>query len=805
MSDPIACLLQKMEAGLVDKESAMEFKRLTENYLNNMSKKDINVAGKNAAEAFEHRTNSLALHEMKYAEKSSALFKKIEAAPDAKQVQLVVDRFFLDNQQFALNAYNTQFNAQTAATLEKMGRAFFMNPSVDDTMAILRAIMNGEKPVNPQLKELAAAIKTDRSFAAAELKRLGATGHRLPAENSMTLDFDIGRLQASNEATFIGELTSAIDIDHLAANIPYLDAIEGGINGYFKLVYASLRDGVSVHGHKIRPLGTSPEEFIATFRNNLQVTSPESWMRMQSLYGAAGEKPNVLAHLLASGESAARQAANLDYFAASPSRLLDGLELQLSAKGLDAADITRIVERGRDAVRFFEGDYNNHVHVFRTFKVPFTNISFAPVLALETFSSYGALLLGGRATLSSFFGDPAVARSVMKDLGLKTAGRLETITKATNSDVIKAFGASKEMAARLGLTIDNVTDALNYTMRGNMASMGARTVNKNASLFLRWTGMTPATNMNRRANLINTALNLGELKETAFEALPDGLKRVFDRFEIDAGAWEALRTKAVRQENGLDHISPSNILYDDPELGAKIGRFFAYVQEAGTPTGSIRAEKWLAKMRSLGGAQAAFGKTILTFMGFNGSVWQNHIVRALAREEGAVAAYARLAVYTTLSGALVELANHAVRNEKPDLSSPYFWGQAYTTGGSASYYGMLLETAGRALGGNATQAMQDLVGSKALGFTLGTVAGVSDVLLTAGRKAIDGEDYNMGAKLFNLAYKFIPGQSHWAFSYFMQENMRNIIAEELDPKAFRKTQRRLAKTKEQKGITPLFE
>ena len=790
-SNPLTCLLKKLKEGKVDKASVKRITELTNKYTDQLKgvlgeDEAVLQASKEALVAFEHDLNNQII-------KSNALFNAFDSADKAlegkglREANQIVKQLTLDNHQFAIEGNHRVYAGPIAEAMEKLGESFYKNLSPSDNLTLVDGLIKGTRTKNAPLQSIIDAARKSFDFQDADLMRLGASGHRKAPKNTLDMTFYMGHLQNIEKEEFLSDIMSNVDTDHLLINSPYIDKMKGGLKDLIDLGYDVLKDGAGAHRTRIEKLGVTPAEFKMSFIRNLRVSEPENWMNMQGKYGdgAAGEV-DVLSHMLNRSENAARQAAKLQYFGANPEALVKHIEGNLQSKGFRADKIEQIVKGATDNAKYVSGGYENHLNPFykTTFNNPITQKPFMPIQALSTFKSMGGFLLGFRASIAAFMTDPAYIKAFQKNLGFKARGRLRTMN-ATDASMVEIFENNREITARLKLTIDGTLDKMHARVRGMDSTFGSRAVNKGVTRFLKMSGMTPATAMNRQTNVMNSAFNLGELKGTAFNKLNPELAQSFDRFAITEADWNVLRKEGVRTLEGVDQISPDNILDKNPEVGKKIAQWFSWAQENGTPTSSIRQQKFIAKMRDTGPLQAGLTEMMVTFMGFSGSVWQNHVTKALGGTSKGFSYYAGLNAYTTFAGALTLVAANTLTNKKSDPTSFDFWADAWNVGGAGSYFTDLIANDGRSL--------DKTLGSKITSFTGGTILQASEVIKKNAEKALKGEETKLAADLFRLSYKFLPGQSLWYLKELMEESFKKPVLRILDPKGQKRRDKRAKK------------
>lgn len=780
-----------MNAGLVDEASVKRISELTNKYTEQLKgvlgdDEAILRGSKEALGAFEHDINNQVI-------KSNALFAAFDTADKALkgktlgESRQVVKQLTLDNHQFAIEGNHRIYAGPIAETMEKLGESFYKNLSPSDNLTLVNGLIHGTRTRNKGLQGLIDAARKSFDFQDADLMRLGASGHKTAPKNSLDLTFYMGHLQKVRKEEFLADVMDNVDTDYLVLNSPYIDKLKGGLKELVDLGYDVLKEGGGANRTRIEKLGVSPAEFKMSFTRNLRVNKTENWMTMQGKYGDGGAgEVDVLSHILNRSENAARQAAKLQYFGANPEALVKHIEKNLQSKGFRTDKIASIVRDAADNAKYVSGGYENHLNPFykTTFNNPVTHEPFMPIQALSTFKSMGGFLLGFRASIAAFMTDPAYIKAFQKNLGFKARGRLRTMSN-TDASLVEIFEKNREITARLKLTIDGTLDKMHARVRGMDSTFGSRAVNKGVTQFLKMSGMTPATAMNRQTNVMNSAFNLAEMKGLKFSKLASELRESFDRFSIKEADWDVLRKQAVRRLEGTEHISPDNILEKNPTVGKKISQWFAWAQESGTPTSSIRLQKFVAKMRDDGPLRAAVTEMAVTFMGFSGSVWQNHISKLMAGGTKGYSYYAALTSYTTLTGALTLIAANTLTNKKSDPSNKRFWIEAWNVGGAGSYFTDLVANGGRSL--------DKTLGSKITSFTGGTILEGWMTLQKNAERLMEGEETKLAAELFRLSYKFIPGQSLWYLKKLMDESFKKPVMRALDPEGQRRRDRRDAK------------
>jgi hypothetical protein len=189
-------------------------------------------------------------------------------------------------------------------------------------------------------------------------------------------------------------------------------------------------------------------------------------------------------------------------------------------------------------------------------------------------------------------------------------------------------GASKREVTRAGIVFEDALDHLTTDFRALSWTAKSREVSRwLPDRVFTWTGLTPLTRAERRANALSLMFEAGDRAEQSLaEIARDGVAgerfaRFLEGFGIDAATWDT-----IRAANGFDHgeagraLGPSDVYRmagEDPaifEAGLRWSEaVHAFVEDA-TPEGTARSRAALDRAVPKGSLGGEFVRGAMSYM-----------------------------------------------------------------------------------------------------------------------------------------------------------------------------------------------
>lgn len=337
-------------------------------------------------------------------------------------------------------------------------------------------------------------------------------------------------------------------------------------------------------------------------------------------------------------------------------------------------------------------------------------------------------------------------------------------------------GERQRMAVRMGMGAEAwLTRGLAANRFAEVTGAGATA--KFADFTMRASGLSKWTDAELKAVGLTIMGELGERAGSAHADLHPDLRKLMERFGIDAAAWDEIRAHGIHEPApGVPYVNLETLMnapgleparrlelaralldltYEFSHLAVPHpGAIERAITSAGLPRGTITGEAW---------------RTVAQFKTFPLTIVMNHVRQGFhLAGAGSKAKYlSSLVIGTTIMGALALQLKEISKGRDPrDMTAPDFWGSAFLQGGGAGIYGDFLYSG--------------LFGQSRFGRSLweelaGPMVGMtSDVVkLTAGNvgQALTGEDPKFVGEAIRFAGQNIPFASSGWYTRLAFERM----------------------------------
>lgn len=737
--------------------------------------------------------------------KIKADYLKENLTPNMSRAEIdkVVSDVTLHQHQFVEDQYRFSLGQHLNEASEKVGIDVYNNISKVDEIAMLNHVFGNSKALNKDIELLAEAIiKTEERINQTYFK-MGYAGHLQAPKNTLGMTFDTAKLfdNSFDLNTAVVDIMNNVDIKYLQANSKAFPKVQGGLKEYIELGIQANQYGTLSVIKKLNEYGINPSDFKQEFLRNLRINNKDSWQLLQAKYGV-GDGNSLLPYMHHLNNTAAQDIARLEYFGSKPRDLLQILTGALENTNLSTKQKQRMLDVAESNFDYLHGGSDNFSVMNIEFgKIPFTNTPFKPLQFISTLKQTGAMFLTGRASISALFSDGVISSSSLRDAGLKGGNRLKTfLTVTEEKNFLKSLGEVREASAHLAIAAGKSNDILNYQIRSLDSTFGSRKVNQFSSWTLRKIGLTGITAINRSLNMLEASFQLGELHKNAFEALDKKLIQSMKKWGIQKEDWDIISKNGITQYKGVNYMNPSSLMEKFPDQAQKLGRWFAELQEKGVPTKSIAIQKWKDKMHASGGVSASLAETALTFQGWNGSFWQNHIKGRASDWK----LYRDYGLKMTLSGAMVNIIWNGLEGKWEDPLTAEFWLKGAATGGFATFFSNFIDSGTRSLQGG-TFDMAKVFGDSVASYSLGTGLDLIESAVKNAGKLYNGKDTQVALDLFNIANKFNPASRYYATKFMVDNHFTKPIQRVLGGNKEKKRQARAKRTEKNQNITRFIE
>lgn len=413
----------------------------------------------------------------------------------------------------------------------------------------------------------------------------------------------------------------------------------------------------------------------------------------------------------------------------------------------------------------------------------------------------------GSASVTALATDPFIANVAKRLSGLPTSNYL--------TQLVKTLGYDRREGTRAGLILEDALHLMGQEARYAGTLAGPQWTRALADRVLTWSGLTPWTQARKHIFGMEFQAHIADQLGTAWDDLPDRLRRTMSGYGIDRTDWNVMRAaKPYEPASGATFLRPAEVagLVDGPGL-PKVAKLLGineadeaarlelarrgvtrtaekYLEmilsetERAVPSGTKRSAGLLSGGAPAGTIAGEMLRSGLMFKAFGLSFTMLQL-QAIGREvadygKARGAAYAGSMLLSLTMGGALALQLKQIINGKDlqDPSDPRFWLQAIGTGGGFGLYGDFLFADVNRMGHS--------LGEQLAGPVVGLIG--DSIRLTAGnvQELAKGEDEtNFGRELVNYGRRYMPTVSLW----YLRAAYNRIVFDQLqylaDPDAHR--------------------
>ncbi len=508
-----------------------------------------------------------------------------------------------------------------------------------------------------------------------------------------------------------------------------------------------------------------------------------SWREYQSAFGS----PDIFATLMSHLQGLSKDIAALQVLGPNPAGTVEWLkqvvrsESAKAATGQDSLFRARGVDAAFNRQNAGQSALDNLWSEVRGGPQPENYFAASTMQAVRN-TLTGLLLPSAMLTAVS---DPAIAAKARFFAGLPITGHLSGMVRQLST-------ANTREVLRAGVLVEDAMHHLGQSARYSSMLAGPEWSRWLPDRVLTWSGLTPWTNLGRRAGAFDFMAAAADRQGKAFGELEEPFRRYLSGFGIDEADWQLIQKVAAHEPapGSAGLLRPVDIAdAKDPRALEVALRYseamHAFLEEA-TPQGSVRTRATIrgdAKPGTFAGeARLSMGM----FLSFPIS-FLTTTLRGLAVEGGALsgrgAAYAGMTLIgTTLLGSVaLQLAQLRDGKDPKSVKDPKFWVEAMLKGGGIGIWGdYLLADVARATKSPIERA-------------LGPVAALgADTLRVAGFKPLldADEKYSRSAEALKFMARYTPLVNLW----YTRAAWNRVVVDQLqfltDPNAHRKMRER---------------
>jgi hypothetical protein len=277
----------------------------------------------------------------------------------------------------------------------------------------------------------------------------------------------------------------------------------------------------------------------ASQERKLHFKDAESWLDYNDRFGVGSVSESIIRDL----ERSARQTAVMEIFGTNPRAMFDKVREDLIAKHRD--DIGKVERLQRQRLDWFM-DWSDG-----TARIP-GNVDWAQYSsAFRAVQSWSKL---GGAFLSSLT-DPALHVTELHKQGLP-------LLQAWQQAVVNyanglAPGQRREFSDLIGVGLDGALGDMQARFAAGDTLPGW--VTKGNRLFYKMNLLGPWTEASKRGLALMMSRRFAQLKNVAFDALPDQEKAFLARYNLSGPRWDAVRQAVRAGDDGVEFLMPDAI------------------------------------------------------------------------------------------------------------------------------------------------------------------------------------------------------------------------------------------------------
>ncbi|MHA1574032.1 MAG: hypothetical protein ACTSX8_08555, partial [Alphaproteobacteria bacterium] len=795
------CILKKAKAGRVNKDKAARlvelFDELEVEARGTVGPNEAQaLAAKQAEIALARQTKAKARRTLKQMQAQSEILARSKAVPGAEsKAMLSVLDFDPSGKHSGPNvAIQTQVVRGRAQAIMVDFIEKFRSKSAGfrrrkaGSRAIVRELF-GEASGDQEAKALASGIRGGMEYLRTSFN---AAGGDIPQRVDWGLPQFHNRrtVAAAEKSVWVDDVIGGLDRQKM------LDHDTGLAFGDSKLrrTLADTYDGIVSDGmSELRPGGFTKPGLVNRRQQSRFLTfkSADAWLDYQTKYGEGDVFNIVTGHI----EGMSRDVALLQVMGPSPEatlRLMENIVSQARAKvaiegtGNKAARAAARIGTGGASLR------NVYAVVSGQSQRIGGNATAANVGAANRNVLVSAMLGGA---FFSALSDRTFANITARMNGITPVKTLARHLKLMSPTSV----ADQKLAVRLGYGAQGWASQAIAAQRYVGEFIGPQWSQAIADTTLRLSLLSPWTQAGRWSFGTEFSGFITDQIAKKFSALPEPLRRSFERHGITAADWELMRATPLWRdaETGAEFLRPQDMIgsldpaqADTPlfkrhqDAANKLQSMILTESEFAVPSGTATSKAFL-----LGGTQPGtfIGEMLRNtamFKSFPVTLVQTHLQRAVHQQGGlAKGKYvAQLVIGTAVLGALGEQLSQISKGKDPLPFDKRLWQKAMLRGGGLGIFGDFLFSDVNRFGGGIAQTL--------LGPVLGTQLPQA-VKLTIGniQQLLAGEDTKAGRELVRFVKLMAPGRSLWYSALATERLIFDELQKMLDPDAARSFKR----------------
>jgi len=596
--------------------------------------------------------------------------------------------------------------------------------------------LRGEKTGNKSAAELADAVRQMQDLQLAQFNAAG--GNVRPLKNrGVAQVYDAAKVNRVSMEEFRDDMLARLHreamIDQTTGEAPTPEALEEAVEKAWQDIRtesAGQREEGGFGGLKLA--NTRQERRFFVFKDT------DAWLEIADKYGNA----NVFDAIHGELNSFAGDIAKMEILGPNPEATVRWIKDVLMNKAL--------LEHGAgsDAVRQAQG-------------------------SSRRIDAYWGVITGassrGENNTLRLIGSTLRAHQVTTKLGSAVVTALPTdlattaITRAFNGIPVVSTGydylrflalpQNRELAARFGFVADIVGGHFSTQARLFGEELSGEVQQRMAEAVMRLSGMKLHTDAARMAFSMEVLAHISNERGKTFAQLDRAFRGMFERYGMDAAAWDSIRSTRTIDAGGAAWIHPDN--FDDDRLADKVMEMIYAEQDLAVVTPGVKTRAAIAGFGATGTPQGEIARTLLQFKAFPLTIMMSHGARMMALQGGwSKALYSSsFLLASTMAGWFALEAKAIIKGQDPrplDVKTVF---AAMQQGGGLGIYGDFLFGAQNRFGQG--------LSSSALGPATQTLDAVSGLLLGTPLLQAQGERVDYDKQLVRLLRSETPGGSLW--------------------------------------------
>lgn len=511
-------------------------------------------------------------------------------------------------------------------------------------------------------------------------------------------------------------------------------------------------DTIRTNGWSKRTPGGAAGRALANQRSEgrfLVFKSADDWMAYAERFGSGTAYDTMMGHM----EAMARDIAALEVLGPNPAATLQWVKgtIEQSA-ALDRSPDSKAVNAARSAGRAIDDLWDEYRGANLEPRSERMAMTFSSIRAIQTATKLGGAFLSATS-------DFAFQHSRRAFNGLGRASVLPQYLKLFKPGSIE----DQKLAVRRGLIAEEWANRTAGQSRYLMEELTGEVPRRLASGVLRLSLLSRHTQAMRWVYGMESLATYTEQAGKSFDALEPKLRGALQRYGIDAGDWDQLRTAKMDVDRGIEWISPHNL--EDQELASRFMEMILEETDIAVPTADLATRAMFNTKLERGTLIGEIGRSALLFKSFGISVLLRQSAEILAMQPATAARYATgLIIGTTLTGALaMQLKGLAAGEDLRPMEDEAFWGAAILQGGGFGIFGDFLSASQNRFGGGFAQTLSGPLADDAQGIVN---LAKSDHPERAIVREVKG---------------FIPGNNLWYARLAFDRMLADQIQEAIDP------------------------